>query len=268
MRPSATHRRGMTLMEVMAAVAIFGLLGMLTYGSINFSLTAQERSRRLSERYHAGRMTLDSMKRELSMAFVSLHQHEDKRTITVFEGDRSKLIFTSLSHQPIQRDTGQSDQVELEYRLDTVDGEQVIVRRVKHHIDNRPGDGGHEEILVTGVDDLRFEYYDNEKEDWRSDWSVRVDDAAEMRTMLKLVREQGDAIKGQIEEAVGAASPAASVLGDALVDKKMEEAQGGLLHELFLPTRVRIRLVLLDDAEREYVLETQAEIPMFEPLWY
>jgi hypothetical protein len=97
---------------------------------------------------------------------------------------------------------------------------------------------------------------------------VRVDDASEMRTALKLVREQGEAIKGQIEEAVGGASPVASVLGDALVDKKMEDAQGGLLDELFLPSRVRIRLVLLDDEGREYVLQTQAEIPMTEPLWY
>ena len=41
-----------------------------------------------------------------------------------------------------------------------------------------------------------------------------------------------------------------------------------LLDDLFLPVRVRIRLVLIDDTDREYVLETQAEVPMKEPLWY
>jgi type II secretion system protein J len=258
----------MTLMEVMAAVAIMGLLGALTYGSISFSLQSQERSRRLHERYHAARLTLERMKKELSMAFVSLHQHEDKRTVTLFEGDRSKLIFNSLSHQPIQKNTGQSDQVEIEYRLDSVDGEDVIIRRIKHHVDGSPGKGGNEEIVVTGVDDLRFEYYDQDKESWRDDWDVRVDDATEMRTALKLVREQGDAIKGQVDAAAGDANPIASVVGEAIVDKKMDEAQGLLLDDVYLPPRVRIRLVLEDDNDRQYLLETQAEITMFEPLWY
>ncbi len=261
-------RRGLTLVEVMTAIAVLSLVGLMTFGSVSYSLDSQERSRRLHERYHAGRLTLERIKKELSMAFVSLHQHEDKRTVTLFEGDRSKLLFNSLAHQPIQRNTSQSDQVEIEYRFDTVDGEGVVIRRVKHHIDSRPGKGGTEEIVVKGVDDLRFEYYDRDKESWRDDWDVRVDDATEMRTALKLVRQQGDAIKGEVDAASGDANPIASVAGEAIVDKKMDEAQGALLEELYLPTRVRIRLVLEDETDRQYLLESQAEITMFEPLWY
>ena len=261
-------QRGLTLVEVMTAIAVLSLVGLMTFGSVSYSLDSQERSRRLHERYHAGRLTLERLKKELSMSFVSLHQHEDKRTVTLFEGDRNKIIFNSLSHQPIQKNTSQSDQVEIEYRLDTVDGEGVIVRRVKHHIDSRPGKGGVEEIVAKGVDDLRFEYYDSDKEDWRDDWDVRVEDAAEMRTALKLVRQQGDSIKGDVDAAAGEANPIASVAGEAMVDKAMDDAQGALLEELYLPKRVRIRLVLEDETERQYLLETQAEIRMFEPLWY
>lgn len=261
-------QRAMTLIEVMTAVAIFSMVGVLAFSSIHFSLKSQERSRRLSERYHSGRMAMERMKKELSMAFISLHQHEDKRTITVFEGGPQKLLFMSTSHQPIQRDTYQSDQVEIEYRLDTVDGESVLVRRVKHHIDDRPGDGGVEEIIVTGVERVTFRYYDEADETWRDDWSVRVEDAQEMRAHLKLVREQAENLKEAVATATASSGALASTLADAQLDNAADDAQGQLLEELFLPARVSIRLVLVDDNDREYLLETQAEITMTEPLWY
>ena len=257
-------RRGMTLVEIMIAVAVLGILSALTYSAMTYSIEAQERTRRLHERYHAARLTLERLKRELSMAFISLHQAPDKRTKTVFEGERSRILFMSTSHEPIQRDVHQSDQVEIEYSLQSGEEGQELVRRIKHHIDDRPGKGGNEEVMVSGVKDLRFEYYDEQGARWRSDWTVRVEDAEEMRVKLKAVRAQGELAKGALE----GRGAAVETLGENVVDKKMDDAETDLLDDLFLPVRVRIRLVLIDDTDREYVLETQAEVPMKEPLWY
>ena len=258
------QRRGFTLVEVMVAIAVLAILCGLTYASMAYSLEAQDRSRRLHDRYHAARLTMERLKKELGMAFISLHQSEDKRTKTVFEGDRSRLLFVSSSHEPIQRDARQSDQVELEYFLTRKDGEEVLMRRIKHRLDDRPGKGGREEVMVSGVKDLRFEYYDPDQVRWRSDWTVRVEDAEEMRVKLKAVRAQGD----QVKDALEGRGDVVETLGEGVVDKKVEDAETELLDELFLPSRVRIRLVLVDDEDREYTLETQAEVPMRDPLWY
>ena len=258
------QKRGMTLIEMMVALAIVGILSAMTYASMSYAMEAQERSRMVHGRYHAARLTLERLKRELSTAFLSLHQSEDKRTITTFEGDRSRVLFVSSSHEPIQRNARQSDQVEIEYKLERMDGDQVLVRRVKQYIDDSPGKGGHEEVVVTGVKAFFIEYYDKNKEDWRSDWSVRVEDAEEMRVKLKALRAQGDAVKESLE----GRGAAVEALGDTAVDKAVDDAEEELLDDIYLPNRVRVRLVLVDMTEREYILETQCEIPVVEPLWY
>ena len=53
-------------------------------------------------------------------------------------------------------------------------------------------------------------------------------------------------------------------------DKVVDEAQAELMDGLFLPSRVRVRLVLEDpeDETAEHVMETQVEVTMIEPHWY
>jgi hypothetical protein len=138
---------------------------------------------------------------------------------------------------------------------------------VKYHIDDRPGRGGREELLVAGVKELELEYYDKFREDWRNDWDVEVEDAEEMRLKLKQlnsVREQAEGVRDDEQAGI-----AGVVVADQ-VEGQVDEAQLELMEGMFLPSRVRIRLVMEDpeDAQEEHVLETQVEITMVEPLWY
>ncbi len=272
--PRGSGQRGMTLIEVAIAISILAVMGVLTYGGIVITIRSQERAEALQERYHTARVALERMRRELGMAFVSLHQADDKRTQTLFEGERDEIVFTTSAHVPIRKDAHESDQVEVEYRVDRVDGEYALVRRVKLHVDDRPGRGGVEEVVAFGVERLELEYFDKAREDWTDDWKVRIEDAEEKRIQLKTVREQQEAIKGQLSQAGGqnnAAGAVASALADPLVDNAAEEASNELLEGLFLPSRVKIRLRLSqpdEDRRDPLVLETQAELPMTDPLWY
>lgn len=264
--------RGMTLIEVMVASALWVLTGTLIAGIMFSTLTTQNNILDLQGRYHAGRVALDRLRRELTTAFVSLHQSEEKRTRTVFIGQSDGITFNTSSHEPMQKNAHQSDQLEVEYRVGVVrteDGKSVkgLIRRVKHHIDDRPGKGGREELLVEGVKELELEYFDKFRERWQSDWDVEVDDAEEMRVRLKQlnsVREQADGVRDDEQAGV------AGVVAADLVDGQVDEAQLELMEGMFLPSRVRIRLVMEDpeDNEFEHVLETQVEITMVEPLWY
>jgi type II secretory pathway pseudopilin PulG len=260
----------MTLIEVAVAMAILGTMGMLAYGGLTITITSQKRAEVLHERYHAARVFLGRFKRELSMAFVSLHQAEDKLTVTLFQGEKDSIIFNTSSHEPIRRGVQESDQLEVEYRLDRdEEGERAIIRRVKHFIDDQPARGGAEEVAVPGVRDFELEYFDEMKEDWRSDWDVLIEDAEQKREDMKILlqyremledmrnAETGDLLSGVVSEVKANEG-----------EKALDKLENEVLDQLFLPTRVRVRLVLEDDEDRKYPMETQVELKVTEPLWY
>ena len=269
-RTTLGRRRGMTLIEVAVAMAVLGVMGILAYGGLAITLKSQKRADVLHERYHAARVFLTRFKRELSMAYVSLHQAEEKQTVTLFQGESDSIIFNTSSHEPIHRGVEESDQLEVEYRLDRdEDGNRAIIRRVKYFIDDRPGRGGVEQIAVRGVYDFDIEYFDEMKEDWRSDWDVLIEDAEQKRGDMKLLlaaREELEAIRndesGNIADSLG--REMAANKGESAIDKIENE----VLDQLFLPARIRIRLVLIDDEDRKYPMETQVELMVTEPLWY
>lgn len=267
-RPTTTlsRRRGMTLIEVAVAISILAVMGFLAYGGLTITIRSQARAEVMHERFHAARVFLQRFKSELRMAFVSLHQAEDKHTQTLFQGEKDSIIFNTSAHETIRKDAGESDQLEVEYRLDRDDdGQPAIIRRVKYVIDDRPGRGGVEEVAVMGVADFELEYFDDMKEDWRRDWDVLIEDAVVKREQMKLllqVREELEAIREGAE--TGIAGIAAANVGD----KAVEKLEGQVLDDLFLPARVRIQLTLTDEDGKEYPMETQIEIKVTEPLWY
>ncbi len=271
LKSRASDQRGLTLIEVMVATGLWVLLGTLISGIMFSTIETQTSTLEVQGRYHAGRVALDRLRRELTMAFVSLHQAEDKRTKTVFKGESDRLLFATAAYEPLTRNSRQSDQLEVEYRVTNVrikdETVRSLVRRVKYHIDDRPGSGGREELLVERVKRVEFEYFDKSRESWTSDWDVEVDDAQDMRKRLKelqTMREKVDSVREDEQTGV-----AGVVVADE-ADKQVDEAELDLMDGLVLPSRVRVRIVLadLEDEQREYVLETQVEIGMVEPLWY
>ncbi len=265
-------RRGMTLIEISVAVALLSVMGFLVYGSLVITIRSQQRAEVLQERYHAARVFLTRVKRELSMAYLSLHQAEDQRTQTLFEGERDRVLFNTSAYEPIQRDVHQSDQLEVEYRLDKdEEGVESIIRRVKYHIDDDPGDGGIEEVIIHGVDSFEIEYYDKYGEDWDSDWDVIIDDAItkreEMKT-LQMFRDQIDDARSEASDSGDLGRQAGTEVVASAAEKELADLEGEVMDKLYLPSRIRIRVVIVDEEDREYLLETQTEIKVTDPLWY
>lgn len=264
--------RGMTLLEVLVASSLAVLLGTLTYGVVSTTVSTQEAATFIQNRFNAGRVAIERMRKELTMAFVSLHQADDKRTKTLFEGSRDRIVFDTAAHEPLTKDSHTSDQIEVEYRLERVPSSddpdeqtQALVRRVKYHIDGRAGEGGREEVLVENVKTLEFEYFDKYREDWTEDWEVTIDDAIQMRERLKELNQMRDAAEGvRDDEQTGVAG----VVVAAEADKQVDDAQLELLDGMVLPSRVKMRLVIEDRDGYIFPMQSQVEITMTEPLWY
>ena len=191
-RARHTRARGFTLIEVMIAVSISAIIGVLVAGSFQRTIYAKDLIESQDERYSAVRLAMTRMSREISMAFLS-ERYDHKRfreRPTIFKGndsgDRDSLIFTAFAHERLFRDAKESDQSLLEYKLDTDPDHQglyALFRREKVHLDTDPERGGTLAMLCDNVTSLDFAYWDWKKKDWTNEWSTA---SAERASQLPL----------------------------------------------------------------------------------
>jgi general secretion pathway protein J len=170
------RRAGLTLIEVMVAMAIIAIVSTLLY--TGFTQTARNKRRIESEmeRHNEIRMGLERMARELSMAFVSAQvnpspalQVVNTAFVGTESGGGSRIDFTSFSHQRLYRDAHESDQNELSYFLadDPEDrSKNVIARREQQRIDDDPRDGGQAQVLIHDVTGFELSYLDPQTGEW------------------------------------------------------------------------------------------------------
>jgi general secretion pathway protein J len=175
-------RRGLTLIEVMVAMAIIAIVSTLLY--TGFTQTARNKRRIESEmdRHHEIRMGLERIARELSMAYVSAQVNPSPAlqvVNTAFVGKESgggsRIDFTSFAHQRLYRDAHESDQNELSYFLadDPDDSSRnVLARREQQRIDDDPLTGGNAQVLIRDVTGFELSYLDPQTGEWLSTWDT------------------------------------------------------------------------------------------------
>ena len=247
---------GFTLMEVMVAAALLAMMGLIIATSITSVMGAIRDNREMQDRYHAARVALGRVQRELSMAYLSRHQNEDGTTKTAFIGKSKKLIFTYMGHRRMARNVLESDQGVVEYALEREPGSNLsnLVRREKVIIDDTPEKEGHRQVLIEGVRELEFEYWNLDKETWQPDWKVVVDKAAEEKRRKQQIAAVTAGMTGNV------------ALGNELAKQSGREKKHGA-DEGWLPARVRIRIVVStweEDVDLEFT--TQTRIRLQEPL--
>ena len=238
--PRSTSDRGFTLMEILVAVGILSMVSAMVYGSISVTLRSQRLVMKTQEVYHAGRVALTRMGRDLSCAFLSKHVGVMERvTETTFKGSDDDLVFTYLCHTRVFPTRPESDQGVVSYFLKSGSGKgKVLVRKEKPWIDDRPDREGDELVLAEGVKDLEIEYWDADAEDWTDSWKAVLED---MEPIIQ------DAEVRKTEK----------VLKKVLTGEDEDE-------DFRLPQRIRITLVLLDEWGEDYTFETQVELRMRE----
>ncbi len=111
--------------------------------------------------------------------------------LTQFIATENKINFTSLSHVRTNKDSQESDQQEVGYYLEACDKEengesiatQCLWRRSTPYIDEDVTKGGGNVLLLSGVKELKFRYYGDDKLDWVSAW--RTDEGGDEATKDK-----------------------------------------------------------------------------------
>ena len=170
---------GFTLLEVLIAVAVLGLIGGLTFKSFETANDLKKRIEKAEERDQMMRAALSRMAREISMTFLS--EHYDKKRYrtrpTLFrlkDGRReAKLLFTSFAHERLYTDAKESDQGIFEYELATSDdgsGRVDLFRRTKAIIDEEFERGGDKQPLAEDVLQFSVQCWDPKDREWRDEW--------------------------------------------------------------------------------------------------
>ncbi len=164
--------RGFTLIEVLVATVLMGLMGALLMTAINSSVKAKDTLEEVSGRYQMVRQAMSRMAREISMAYLSKHiALGDPAFATQFKGRHDRLYFSAFGNAVHQRDAKQTDQQVIGYYVATdKNGRQSLMRRAQPNLNLDVEKGGVEQILCPNVSKIEFTYYDGRLKKWDESW--------------------------------------------------------------------------------------------------
>ncbi|MBI4649976.1 prepilin-type N-terminal cleavage/methylation domain-containing protein [Candidatus Desantisbacteria bacterium] len=166
--------KGFTLIEILVASSIVGIVVFIIYFTFSNTSKAIEKSKSRIDSSQESRVILNKMEKEISSAFFS-----QQNILIRFKGDDGKndnndsdqLNFISTLN-PYKSDVNESDLMEIGYYIkygeNTSSGN--LIRRYSGTVDDNIENGGYEQILGQNIKGLNFRYYD--KEEWIDSWDT------------------------------------------------------------------------------------------------
>jgi general secretion pathway protein J len=180
MRSALGPSRGMTMIEVMVAIAILAMVAVLIHGVIESLSRGKKGEEMRSDRAHQAREAMQRIVRDLSAAYLSAHVPARQALMTektAFVGRSSisfdRLDFTAFAHLRTDRDSHESDQAEVGYfalRDPNVTDKMDLVRREQTPIDLEPLKGGIVNVVAENIDQFDVHYLDPQTGQWVETW--------------------------------------------------------------------------------------------------
>jgi general secretion pathway protein J len=177
---SLAGARGMTMIEVMVAVAVLAMVAVLIHGVMDSLSRGRKGEGMRAERAHEGREAMQRMVRDLSGAFISMHvpvipalQTERTGFVARSSSPYDRLDFTAFAHLRTERDTHESDQAEVGYFVvaDPDAPEKMdLVRREQTPIDYEPLKGGVVNVVAEDVEKFDVRFLDPMTSMWVDTW--------------------------------------------------------------------------------------------------
>jgi len=168
--------RGFTLLEILLAIAIFGIVIAMVLGAYHTVLTTAEAVRDGSGSYEVAKTCMNRMIRDLEAVRISLVPEYTKPGLTdppnpyrivgdtsyAGDGTFSRLRFTSYEHLPFENDLKEGV-AEIVYYVQEAEDDRYVLRRADHlypygEFEEDPADPA----LCDNVKSVAFTFYDSE----------------------------------------------------------------------------------------------------------
>ena len=173
---------GLTLVEVLVALAVLAMIAVLLYGTFD-SLNHQRKAEALrGDRARQGRQALLRMTREIQSAFLSMHNPANvalQTRVVAFIGQNSqpydRIDFQAFAHRRVVANSRESDQAEIGYFASPdpdVEGKVDLVRREQTPADMEPKKGGIVDVLCEDIDSFDVRYFDPQTSQWVDTWDT------------------------------------------------------------------------------------------------
>jgi len=174
-------KRGLSLLELIVAISVLAFISLAIGSAFSSTVRASDILESDAENARSVRVAFSRLCRELGSAFISdrydIRRYRDSHERpTNFVGAKDKLLFTTFAHQRLYQDSKESDQMLVEYRLQSSKnhpGQKDIVRRQKTILSGRIDEGGTESVFLEDVDQITFSYWDILKKEWVDEWDTR-----------------------------------------------------------------------------------------------
>lgn len=170
-------RRGFTLLEVVVALGVMAVIGLLSFQAMSGSLRARDFMEEEEAFARSAANAMDRIARHLELAYMTTNTTAVNTYRTVFvakDGDeQDELWFASLGHQRRFRDSRESDQAEVTFWTEDdpeVEGAYVLLMREGQRIDERPDEDGPVLPLAHGVKRFDLRFLDAKTGEWTEEW--------------------------------------------------------------------------------------------------
>ena len=217
---------GMTLLEIMLAIAILVVMMTLAWKTIANTSESKKVFEHYEERNHELRMALGRIVRDFEAAYLSRNETPNAvypRTMFVAKssGRLPQIRFSTLGHRVLWADANESEQTVISYLVHSdpnPDHKGAVdwIRREQRRPSNQlPDDEPAEyDVLIHDITSVKIEFWNWKNLEWQDNW-----------------------------------------------DTTQSDGQRG-----WLPSRVRITITVKDGNDKDYKLTTQARILMQEPV--
>ncbi len=167
-------QRGFTLLELLVAISIFGLLSVMMYGGLNFGARAWERAGQTDSRQSDVQLVQSLLRR----AFAEIQPVEvggpRRRLRLAFEGRRDGVVFVG----PMPAYLGPGGHYLIGLEVEGAGQERALTLRWEVFREERPdldfSEAAEREVLLLGVRDLKLRYFGAENAalspQWRPEW--------------------------------------------------------------------------------------------------
>lgn len=208
-RPGRAHGRGqagMTLIEVLIAMAMVSFMLVMAWSTTSSVADAQQFFQDVQERNHEIRVAMNRMARDISSAYISRNEDvnlDNRRTLFIGKGDSpvDELRFSSLGHVTLWANANESEQTLISYhavRDRDESGQTNLVRRESRRLSNEPWESepAEADLLLRNVERVTFEYFDPRDNEWQDSWDSTAGDAERgrlpERVRITVTLRQGD----------------------------------------------------------------------------